>query len=458
MRCLPFSDTKKCLVSEEEGLNKDQEPSASTSCAASYLNKDDIVDDSPKNLLRSKSVPVSSTAFGGRLHIDVSDPVVSRTDILKEVAKAKSVKSSLKGKVSSLFFPKNKKSSKEKFSASLTKDTSQKSDASVQSTGKAIVGTSQCANDSTTKECSLRQSQVSSSETFLPDFSEHGIVSREAGLSVAKPMLTGNPSENQDQPSPISVLEPPFEDDNLSADSFIFKLDNHGAKLAAQSIKSNLIGKSPPIESIARTLSWDDSCTLYRHKPPSVSRGTEVEEGDWTFFLQSLISVAGLDGQLQSDSFLSRWYSPESPLDPVLRDKYVGLNGKEIIIHEAKRRQRRATRKLVFDCVNAALVDITGCGGVLNRLSEDGPPPILANELWAQMRKLFSSEVRCVSTIDDGGDSDSLVVERVVRKEVVGNGWAEDMRLSRDNVGMEIEGKLLDELVREAVVELTGKV
>lgn len=66
--------------------------------------------------------------------------------------------------------------------------------------------------------------------------------------------------------------------------------------------------------------------------------------------------------------------------------------------------------------------------------------------------------MRCVSTIDDGGDSDSLVVERVVRKEVVGNGWAEDMRLSRDNVGMEIEGKLLDELVREAVVELTGKV
>lgn len=309
----------------------------------------------------------------------------------------------------------------------------------------------------------------------------------QAGLSFTKPMLTGNPSENQDQPSPISVLEPPFEDDNLSADSFIFKLDNHGkshqrrsenfsllatssftvphlvlfktgAKLAAQSIKSNLIGKSPPIESIARTLSWDDSCPLYRQKLPSASRGTEVEEGDWTFFLQSLISVAGLDGQLQSDSFLSRWYSPENPLDPVLRDKYVGLNGKEIIIHEAKRRQRRATRKLVFDCVNAVLVDITGCSGVLNRLLEDGPPPILANELWAQMRKLFSSEVRCVSTIDDGGGSDSLVVERVVRKEVVGNGWAEDMRLSRDNVGKEIEGKLLEELVREAVVELTGKV
>lgn len=38
----------------------------------------------------------------------------------------------------------------------------------------------------------------------------------QAGLSVTKP---GNVSENQDQPSPISVLEPPFEDDNATLES-----------------------------------------------------------------------------------------------------------------------------------------------------------------------------------------------------------------------------------------------
>jgi hypothetical protein len=36
---------------------------------------------------------------------------------------------------------------------------------------------------------------------------------------VAKPIMPGNVSENQDQPSPISVLEPPFEDDNATLDS-----------------------------------------------------------------------------------------------------------------------------------------------------------------------------------------------------------------------------------------------
>ena len=32
-------------------------------------------------------------------------------------------------------------------------------------------------------------------------------------------MMPGNTSENQDQPSPISVLEPPFEEDDITRES-----------------------------------------------------------------------------------------------------------------------------------------------------------------------------------------------------------------------------------------------
>lgn len=38
-------------------------------------------------------------------------------------------------------------------------------------------------------------------------------------LNVSKPMVPGISCENQDQPSPISVLEPPFEDDNAAHES-----------------------------------------------------------------------------------------------------------------------------------------------------------------------------------------------------------------------------------------------
>ena len=232
--------------------------------------------------------------------------------------------------------------------------------------------------------------------------------------------------------------------------------------------KSNLIDKSPPIESIARTLSWDESCsetaTLYPSKLSSVSPGAKEEEQDWVFSIQSLLSAVGLNGEVQFESFIARWHSPESPLDPSLREKYANLNDKEPL-HEAKRRKWRSNRKLVFDCVNAALLEITGYGSdsCIRAMSFDraqvtvmeGASPMLVDHVWAQMKEWFSGEVKCSE--GDDGDSNSLVVERVVQKEVVGKGWVDHMKLEIDNLGREIEGKLLQELVEEAVVDLTAR-
>ncbi|XP_057480739.1 uncharacterized protein LOC130767757 [Actinidia eriantha] len=465
---LALSDIKKSLRSEEEVINREQEPRGSTSYSANNLNEDANVDNSPRNLLRSKSVPVSSMVFGGMRNTYSG---VGKPESSNEVAKDRSVKHSFKGKVSSLFFSRNKKSSKEKSSASQSDNASQKSSGmSVCSPGRISDATSGCANDTRIEERSLPTFQGSSSKASSPDMIgmgiKQGMISSEAGLFVTKPALHGNPCENQDQPSPISVLEPPFEEeDSATSESCDMK---PGAKLSAYSLKSNLIDKSPPIESIARTLSWDNSCvgpaTPYSLKPSLVSQGTE-EEGEWILFVESLLSVVGLDCDVQSDSFFARWHSLESPLDPSLREKYIDITGKEMI-HEAKRRQRRSTRKLVFDCVNATLVEITGdgwsdtslrttpCGGIHNRLSE-GASPVLVDEVWTRMREWFSCEARCVSV--DCGDNNSLVVESVVRKEVVGKGWAKHLRLETYHMGKEIERKLLEELVQEAVVELTGK-
>lgn len=232
--------------------------------------------------------------------------------------------------------------------------------------------------------------------------------------------------------------------------------------------RSNLIDKSPPIESIARTLSWDDSCaettSPYPLKPSSIFSGAEDEQ-DWLFFVQALLTAAGIDGKVQSDSLSLRWYSHESPLDLSLRDKYANLNDKELL-HEAKRRQRRSNRKLVFDCVNAVLAEITShgsdrstratlCGGAHNRFME-GEQAMLVDHVWAQIKEWFCSKGRCTS--GDGGDSDSLAEEMVVRKEVVGKGWFDNVKMELENLGKEIDGKLLEELVEEAVNDLTGKV
>lgn len=233
-------------------------------------------------------------------------------------------------------------------------------------------------------------------------------------------------------------------------------------------VNSNLIDKSPPIESIARTLSWEDSCaevdTRYPLKSSTVSLDPKVEEQDWLVSVQKLLSAAGLDDQVHLDSFHSRWHSLESPLDPSLRDKF-GNNEKDPL-HEAKRRQRKSNHKLIFDCVNAALKEIT-CyeseiylmGRMCSRCHASAPmstSPLLVDLIVTQIKELISSEVHCVW--GDCGDSNSLVVERFVRKEVVGKGWIELLGLEMANLGKEIEGKLLEELVEEAVVDLTGRI
>ncbi|KAI3449851.1 hypothetical protein Pfo_006516 [Paulownia fortunei] len=460
---LALSETKKAASPEKEGSSS-EEPKDSNSLLVSEQRREENVDNSPRNLMRSKSVPVSSTEFGTRLNVGISVSDKGKPESLKEDTKARTVKSSFKGKVSSLFFSRNKKPGKDKSLVSETKDEFHSFPGEISS--DRTDSHSEKGFDHASPGL-LEPSSKASSSNLL---GKYGAISPETGLAMAKPIASGNPGENQDQPSPISVLNPPFEEDEHTAKVFphYVKPDQHGVESPLNSTGSNLIDKSPPIGSVARTLSWDDSCgnTASSHpaKESLTTQDTDEEEQELFFFVKTLLSVAGLQGEVQSNSFLARWHSPESPLDPSLRDKYIDLKDKKTL-HEAKQRQKRSIRKLVFDCVNAALVDIAGydsgagqraipCTGANNCILESASSTMV-DEVWAWMNVWFSGEVRGVS--DDCGDYNSLVVERVVRKEVVGKGWIDHFRLEMDNLGRDIEGKLLEELVQDAVVELTGR-
>lgn len=116
---LALSEAKKVAVPAEEG-SSNQETKNSNPLLSSEHRMDIYVDNSTRNLMRSKSVPVSSTQLGTGLNADIS---VSENDKLpKEDTKVRGVKSSFRGKVSSLFFSRNKKNSKEKSPAPETKD------------------------------------------------------------------------------------------------------------------------------------------------------------------------------------------------------------------------------------------------------------------------------------------------------------------------------------------------
>ena len=137
-------------------------------------------------------------------------------------------------------------------------------------------------------------------------------------------------------------------------------------------------------------------------------------------------------------------------------------------MHERRRRKMRSNHKLVFDYVNAALLELVGYGSekCLKRsgsrcrvLVQEGASasatssPLSVDHIVAQMKELRASGMRC-EWENGGGNSTSLVVENIVRKEVVQIGWVELTDLEIDILGKEIEGDLIQELVENAVVDL----
>lgn len=90
-------------------------------------------------------------------------------------------------------------------------------------------------------------------------------------------------------------------------------------------------------------------------------------------------------------------------------------------------------------------------------VNANGPPSqALVDSVWDRLKDWVSGESRCVGYEMGDRDSNSLVVERVVGKEVVGKGWILQLQEEMDDLGKEIEGKLLEELVEETLLDLTG--
>ncbi|KAI6694499.1 hypothetical protein NL676_022209 [Syzygium grande] len=459
---LALSDTKVSIRREEDGNNIEQEPRISASCLRNNSSEIEEVAESPKSLLRSKSLPVSSMLYSDAVRTRTSDPEASDMHVHKE-SKEKGPSLSFKGRVSNFFLSRNKRLSKEKSGTCESVDESRLT--GVNSPESSICPRSKSSNHAFQyfKE-NQNDASVNSARHGLLNNTTHPMcavqnesrVSEEVGLSVSKPVL-GGVGENPDQPSPVSVLELSFEEDASVNPEY------PGKQRPVQSLKSNLIDKSPPIGSRARSLSWGDypeRAFRCLSKPSTTYSGSKEEEEDCFIFIEKLLSISSLDGTAQSYSNVSSWHSPHSPLDPSVREKYADVDNDESL-HEAKRRQRRSNWKLIFDCVNAAIVEFAGfgpeeclvdrfCCGPRDLLMEE-KSSITADIIWSQIKGWFT-EVCGVSGDDE--DYNCLVMERVVKEEVVGKGWLGHFRLEVDNLGREIEGELLETLVAEALSDL----
>ncbi|KAM0949412.1 hypothetical protein DsansV1_C05g0052161 [Dioscorea sansibarensis] len=406
---------------------------ASTACLSIGIARDAANGErSPISLSRSKSVPVSSSTYENiELNAEVSDTPKSKPDTRTEEGKPKNGKLSFKGKVSSLFFSGNKKSSKEKSIPSCMVA----SDVRLHPRNNDIA-----VRDDISKPTVARSLSPADNPS-------------KTAVSLEKPSTSESPTENQEQPSPVSVLEAKFEDDsnvNVPQSSQSFQVGHLQA-----------LSRSPPIESLARSLSWDDSCmdTSTVNNPSKLPtrasfKADEAEE-ERVDFVCRLLSSTGLDNK-NSKTIFSGWRSLDSPLDQMLLDSFLDQKDEE-----AKCKGRRLTQRLLFDSVNAALLEI-GRTAFLNACPQarsyigtmkDAPSGTsITDEALSIINTWFSGDGKWLT--GEAGNS-AVIVDGVVRKELVGREWTELMSWELDEISKEIGGKVLEQLVGEALSDLT---
>lgn len=452
----------ECCQSSSSRLSGGDEVRRSIACFSGS------VDDSPRNLSRSRSVPVSSTAYQARLNVQVPEPRVSDSVVPKELAKPKDGKSSFKGKVSSLFFSRSKKLSKEKHNPSSSIHSCDEHKSSIAevpeisctvnqfSVGKRSDNIAHVMNDTLEEEHPYKPGGLScemSSPSYIWKVPKPGSFPSEVASS-AKIRVSEGSSENQDQPSPVSVLEAPFEEDvnvhSRIAKTGVQELSGHlhlrGTESTAES----------PLDAVSQSLSWEDcsleSAASHPLEPYALSTKAE-EEKERFLFIQALLLAAGFDNE-KSETVYAKGYAPVNPLDPLLLEKCINVKDDWQHQNEAKRRQWRSERRLLFDCVNASLVEMVG--STLSRSCSKRVSPSPTGEpvidvVWNQVSEWWSTrkDLSC-------GESDArLQVERVVRNEVVaGRGWGEQMGLESDRIGEEIERELLKQLLEDAFLAL----
>ncbi|CAH2046546.1 unnamed protein product [Thlaspi arvense] len=407
---LALSDLKKDLRTEEEqeeegsDVNEEQGHRVSASCLAGDFSSEES---NFKAFKRSKSLPESSSTSLGHKSLDTNK---SKSKAPEELTKSKSLKWNLKGKVSNFLFSRNKKATKER------------------SSEESEILDSRCTDE-------------------FDASSTRSTISREAGLSIAKSATFGNY-----EPSPNSVLETSFdEEDGIFFSSSV--LNRASSSSLEPEMRSNLLGKSPPIGSIGRSFSFEDSTVSRCYSSKRSVNSTRDEEEDLRLLINTLLSAADLESESSSpssilDNLLSKWHSVESPLDPSLRNSYADSTEQQRLGSNVK--------KLAFDLVNTLLLELTpsylGPRSSMVLLSGKTLRVYLIN----RMQECLTGNGRVEDRWwDEDGDLSSLAVNKVVRVEVAEIGSQESLRLEMDSMGEEVELKLLEELVEEVLMDLS---
>ncbi|XP_037447418.1 uncharacterized protein LOC119317122 isoform X1 [Triticum dicoccoides] len=423
-----------CTLGEMLSLNEVTKEDF-TSC-----QKDDKTGERSSKLPRSKSSPVISDTFDNMVSkVQASNPESCKP--ATEVLMSNKGKSSFTGRVSDFLFPKRKP---------IRQKTNHHPSDCFDGRVEACPGDSQSHGNhslETNEEQALHEEKIDISAMQNSTSTSEGTASVDVPISLIcrsrrldRVGLNEGLNSTRDQPSPTSVLDAPSEDSSCNEPESSGSTTSKNAKA---------VSRSSAIEAVACSLSWDDTTS----ESPSLRRpylpsDVDDDESECHVLVQNIMSSSGLE-DAQSSIVFAGWHLPDCPLDPVLCNKLLEL------------REQRSYKRLLFDCVNVALIEI-GENALLSAFPwskartgtwRDSSSPALGVEVWSILKDwIYGARMFMVSKRDNTG----IMMDRIVKQEVEGSGWVK-MRMSQVvDIAEQIEWGVLEELVAEAVLDFAA--
>ncbi|PIA38881.1 hypothetical protein AQUCO_02700231v1 [Aquilegia coerulea] len=243
-------------------------------------------------------------------------------------------------------------------------------------------------------------------------------------------------SKEAGQPSPISVLEPPFvEESSSSSDSFEkISADLHGLRMQLQLLKQE--SSDAYSEGSEMIVSSDEDIREGCRDLPRENRGLNICDKvnrDFSYMIDVLVDSGFNDADL--DVLSQAWYSPESPVSPSVFDK---LEKK----YEEHMSWPRSDRKLLFDRINMGLMELL-------ELHMDPHPWVrLEKPIGLQWRGQHLAEDLWTLLVRHCNEVKKISLEMALMNEMKWSDFGDDINM----VGNGIERLLFDELVTEAVI------
>ncbi|KAL0555547.1 hypothetical protein IC582_009495 [Cucumis melo] len=239
-------------------------------------------------------------------------------------------------------------------------------------------------------------------------------------------------SKEAEQPSPVSVLEPPFTDDlppgsdcfeSLSADLLGLRMQLKLLKLETEAFTES--------EETQHISSDEDGVEGSVGSPED--KYTPNGEDSWEISYLTDVLQSSAFKDTEPDMFVAMWHSLECPVDPstfeYLEKKYA-----------VRSSQPRSERKLLFDCINLGILDI------YQKFTDPYPwvrPPTIqvgySEGLCNNLCKFLAKQQ--VKKVDED------IVEKVVGRT---SQWLV-LGYDVDVIGKEIERLVVDELITEVV-------